>query len=361
MTAERQLAYWLVGFALLFALLFALGDILLPFILGFAIAYLLDPVADMLVRWRAPRWLAATLLTVVFLVGIAAFLMLLVPLLQSQLLDMAARLPHYAELLRAKADAVLGMVQAKMSPEDLAQLRDAFGGVAGNTVQWLGRMLSSLWSGGLALVNLISLIVITPVVAFYLLRDWDLIVARIDRLLPRQHAETIREQCREVDRMLSGFARGQALVCLLLGLFYGAGLTLIGLDFGLIIGLATGLISFVPYFGMLTGLAVGIGLAFAQFSDWLPIALVAGVFVVGQVIEGNVITPKLVGDRVGLHPVWMIFALLAGGALFGFVGILLAVPAAATVGVLARFGVARYFASALYGGGGGDGDRSGGS
>ena len=354
MSAERQLAYWFVAIAVLFALLFALGSILLPFVLGFAISYFFDPVADFLERRRVPRWLAATLLTVIFLVAVAMFLVLLVPMLQAQLLDLAARIPQYAEMLRARAEDALALVQARLSPEEIAKLREAFGSVAGGTVGWLGRVLSSLWSGGLALVNLISMIVITPVVTFYLLRDWDRIVAWIDRLLPRQHAETIREQVREIDRMLAGFARGQALVCLILGAFYGVGLTIVGLEFGLVVGLTTGLISFVPYFGMLTGLALSVGLAAAQFDSWPPIAAVTAIFVVGQVIEGNIITPKLVGDRVGLHPVWMIFALLAGGALFGFVGILLSVPAAAVIGVLIRFGVSRYLSSPLYGADEGD-------
>jgi predicted PurR-regulated permease PerM len=191
--------------------------------------------------------------------------------------------------------------------------------------------------------------VITPVVTFYLLRDWDKLVAKLDQWLPRDSAETIRAQVALVDETLAAFARGQAIVCLLLGVFYGIGLTLVGLEYGLIIGLVTGLISFVPYFGMLTGMVVGVGLAFVQFDSLMPVVMVLAVFGVGQVIEGNVVTPKLVGDRIGLHPVWMIFALMAGGALFGFMGILLAVPVAATIGVLSRFALSRYLAGPLYG------------
>ena len=360
MSGERQLLYWVMALALSVAALVALGAVLLPFVLGMAIAYFLDPVADRLEGWGLGRTLAATAMTVVFLIAVVAFLVLLAPLLQAQLLDLATRIPAYADMVRERAESVLALVQARLTPEDLERLRDAAGGLAGNFVAWLGKLLSGIWSGGLALVNLVSLIVITPIVTFYMLRDWDRLVARLDGWLPRGHAATIRTLLGEIDAMLAAFARGQALVCLMLGAFYGIGLSLIGLDFGLVVGLATGLMSFVPFFGMLIGLVVAFGLALAQFDAWTPIVLVAIVFVVGQVVEGNFVTPKLVGDRVGLHPVWMIFALLAGGAWFGFLGVLLAVPVAATVGVLARFGLGRYLAGPLYGGGDGDGGGAGG-
>lgn len=349
MTREKQAAYWFVGLALCFWALVVLGDILLPFVFGLAIAYFVDPAADKLEDWGLPRWAAATLLTVLFIFGVVAFLLLLVPLLQSQVVNLVSRLPDYAEALRRHADHLLALAEAKLSVEDYEKIRGAVGGFAGDTVAWLGKMLGRVWSGGLALVNLLSLALITPIVTFYLLRDWDLIVARVDKLLPRRQASTLRELACEIDETLAGFARGQAMVCFLLGIFYAIALSLAGLEFGLVVGLATGLISFIPYFGAIIGGLISIGLAFAQFDDWTRIAIVAAIFAVGQVMEGNFITPKLVGDRVGLHPVWMIFALLAGGALFGFLGVLLAVPAAATIGVLARFAVSRYVASPLYG------------
>ena len=183
---------------------------------------------------------------------------------------------------------------------------------------------------------------------FYLLRDWDRIVATVDGWLPQRQAHIIRDQVSEIDSVLSAFVRGQFTVCIVLGVFYAVGLSVVGLDFGFIIGFGTGLISFVPYFGMLVGFVAGVGVAIAQFGEWQPVVLVAGVFVVGQFLEGNFITPKLVGDKIGLHPVWIIFALLAGGAVFGFTGILLAIPAAAIIGVLSRFGISQYLTSAAY-------------
>jgi predicted PurR-regulated permease PerM len=313
------------------------------------LAYLLDPIADFLERHRFPRWAAAGLITLIATAAVVSTLLLLVPLLQSQIVDFADRLPTYIDHLREKAAALLAVVQARISPEDMASIREKLGGAAGpNALAWIAKFLTRLWGGGIALLNLLSLLVITPIVMFYLLRDWDQIVQAIDSWVPRHLAPVVREQITEIDNVLSGFLRGQFSVCVLLGVLYAIGLTAVGLDFGLIIGFVTGLISFVPYFGMLIGCAIGLGVAIAQFPDWQHIAMVAGVFVVGQFFEGNFITPKLVGDRIGLHPTWIIFALLAGGALFGFTGILLAVPVAAVVGVLGRFSIQQYKLSEAY-------------
>lgn len=343
MNGSSRARYWFIGFVLFMGGLFLLSEILLPFVAGIILAYLLDPFADWLESHKCPRWVAAGLITLMAATGVIIAFLLLVPLLQGQLVDLAQKLPGYAELLRDRAIELLALVQSELSPEEMAALKDKIGGIAGpNALAWLGGLVGKLWGGGLALVNLLSLLVITPIVQFYLLRDWDEIITTVDGWLPRPQAPVIREQVAAIDDVLSAFLRGQFSVCLLLGIFYAIGLTIIGLDFGLIIGLMTGLISFVPYFGMLIGFAVGLGVAVAQFGSWEPMAMVAGVFVVGQFLEGNFITPKLVGDKVGLHPVWIIFALLASGALFGFTGILLAVPVAAVIGVLGRFAIQRY-------------------
>jgi predicted PurR-regulated permease PerM len=215
-------------------------------------------------------------------------------------------------------------------------------------LSWLGGLLVGLVSSGVALINLLSLLFITPLVAFYLLRDWPKITARIDHWLPKAEAKTVRAQLREIDRTLAGFARGQALVCLALAIFYAVTLTAAGLDFGVLVGLFAGLASFIPFLGAFGGGLLSIGLALIQFPTWSQVFVIAVIFVAGQIIEGYVLTPKLVGDRVGLHPVWIIFALMVGGALFGFLGLLLAVPAAAAAGVLVRFAIERYLASPFY-------------
>lgn len=343
---------WLAGLAIFCLLLFLLRGVLLPFVAGMLVAYFLDPVADRLEKAGCSRTLAVVIITGVFFLALAALIILLIPVLQAQITGFIGRLPGYLELLRGHVEPLLERATQSLPGGELDQLRSALGAYAGNVVQWVGGIIRRIWSGGMALLNLLSLLIITPLVAFYLLLDWDHMVDRIDSLFPRSIVPVVRQQATEIDRTLSAFVRGQATVCLLLGIFYAIGLTLVGLDFGLIVGLGTGIISFVPYFGMAIGLAVGMGIAFAQFSEWVPIALVAAVFAAGQFIEGNFLTPRMVGEKVGLHPVWVIFAVLAGGALFGLTGVLLSIPAAACIGVLVRFAVARYQQSAVYRDGG---------
>ena len=348
MSPERRLGLWLLVLLGACILIYLLRGALLPFLAGMAIAYLLDPLADRLEALKCPRGLAAAIILGTFFFAVVAVLVVLAPMLQNQVADFIARVPKYVNSLEAVAEPLIAHIKAQLTEAQLERLREAAAGFAGDAVGLLGGLVRNLFSGGVAVVNVLSLIVIMPVVAFYLLRDWDRIIASLDALLPLGAAETVREQLHEIDTRLSGFVRGQAIVCLVLGTWYAVGLSLVGLDFGLLIGLGAGLISFIPYFGTAVGLGVGLGLAFAQFSEWLPIALVAAVFVSGQVLEGFVLTPNLVGERVGLHPVWVLFALMAGGGLMGFTGVVLAVPAAAAIGVLVRFAVERYLQSPLY-------------
>jgi predicted PurR-regulated permease PerM len=252
----------------------------------------------------------------------------------------------------------LQRLQGQLPAAEVQDLGAVAKSYAGDAAKWVAGLLTRIWTGGLAIVNLVSLVVVTPVVAFYLLNDWDRIVARIDGLLPRDHAPVIREQVREMDEIISSFVRGVASVAVILAVFYGVSLSAIGLTYGLVVGIGAGLISFIPYAGAIIGLAVALALALFQFESWTPVALVAAVFVVGQLLESNVITPRLVGERIGLHPVWVMFALLGGGLLFGFLGVLLAVPAAAVIGVLVRFAIAQYRQSPLYRGSGASGPDS---
>lgn len=349
MTAERRVLWWAAALALLFGALYAVSAVLLPFVVGFALAYLLDPVADRMETAGMRRWLAAAIITSTTVIMAIVIVLLLVPLLQVQVTDFIGRVPRYLDLLREQAMSLMELLRAKLSDEDMKAVRDRIGSIASpDALSWVGKALGQIWGGGVALFNLLSLLFITPIVAFYMLRDWDRIVAAVDGWLPRDHLETIRGIARDIDRVLSGFVRGQLLVCLGLGAFYGIGLSIVGLDFGLFIGIVTGLLSFVPIFGMLIGFVVGIGVALVQFGLAWPVVAVAVVFAIGQFVEGNFVTPKIVGERVGLHPVWTIFALLAGGAIAGFTGLLLAVPAAAVIGVLSRFAVNRWTGSAAY-------------
>ena len=351
LTWKTELRFWLIAFVVFFAALYVLRGVLLPFVAGMAVAYLLDPVCDWLERKGLSRTLATTLLTLVFLLLTVGSILLLVPLVAGQLTGLIGRLPDLIAFLNTQVQQLLQVIETRLDPEIMAQVQGALADFGKKLAQWGTAALVGLASRGAAFANLLSLIIITPVVTFYLLRDWDRIVDTVDSWLPKHMAGDIREQMTNVDTMLAGFVRGQSSVCAILGIFYAVGLTLAGLDFGLLIGLAAGILTFIPFVGSAVGLVASVGMALVQFDDWLRIGIVAAIFVVGQVMEGNFLTPKLVGDRVGLHPVWVIFALLAGGFLFGFVGVLLAVPVAAVIGVLARFMLTRYLDSVFYWGG----------
>lgn len=354
MTSRQRLRFWLIGAAAFLVLLYLLRGVMLPFVAGMAVAYFLDPLADRLERAGLSRLLATLIITLVFFGLLVLGLTLLAPMIQQQALTFVHNVPSYAEALQTRLMPLVEEIYRHLSPEDLDKLRASAGAYAGTAVTWGLGVVKGVLSGGIAVMSILSLLFITPVVTFYLLRDWDVMVRKVDSWLPRHHAETIRFELREIDRTIAGFVRGQAIVCMVLAVFYGAGLTLTGLDLGLMIGLFTGLGAFVPYVGMLIGLIASVGLALAQGGEWHLLGGVGLVFLVGNMLEGNFLTPKLVGDRVGLHPVWIIFSLLAGGALFGFVGILLAVPAASVIGVLTRFALDNYMKSSLYDGGAGD-------
>lgn len=341
---QKQLLYWGIAAAVFLMILWSLGHVLLPFVLGGAIAYFLDPVADRLERVGLSRVAATGLITIVGILIFVLMALLVIPTLVNQALQLVNVAPEYARSITAFLTEKLPSLL-----DDSSTLRQSISSL-GETIQSRGaQLLETALSSVASLLNVVVLLVIVPVVSVYLLLDWDRMVARIDDLLPRDHADTIRNLAREIDATLASFIRGMGTVCLILGTYYAIALMIVGLQFGLVVGFVAGLVTFIPYLGALIGGALAIGLALFQFwGDWISIGLVAGIFVVGQVVEGNILTPKLVGSSVGLHPVWLILALSVFGAAFGFVGMLVAVPVAAAIGVVTRFGVAQYKDSLLY-------------
>lgn len=351
LTYRRQLLFWLGALVLLIVFLAVFSSILLPFVAGMALAYLLDPIADWLERRGFGRLSATLLILVLFLIIFIVALIVLVPLVIEQLAGLIERLPELVGELQSIVQPLIDSEFARSLGINAETLRGQVGDFVATGATWLAAMLGSLWAGGQALLGLLSLLVITPVVAFYLLYDWDRMVARVDAFLPRQHAPVIRDLAGQMNRAISAFVRGQGLVCLILGAFYAVALTAIGLNFGLLIGLVAGLLSFIPFVGTIVGFVASVGVAAIQFwPEWVWILVTAGIFIVGQFLEGYVLQPKLIGESVGLHPVWLMFALLAFGYLFGFVGALIAVPVAAVVAVLVRFGINTYLSSPFYAG-----------
>jgi predicted PurR-regulated permease PerM len=345
---RRASVFWTAALALFVVALWLLSPILLPFVAGCAIAYFLAPAVDRLERLRVPRGLAAAAVLLVFFVALGTVLLLLVPVIELEAAELARRAPAMVEAARRQIQDILELAQQRLSPDDLAKIKDMAGGMTSAALGWAAQLTQRLLTSGLALANLLSLVVVTPVVAFFLLRDWSLIVGEIDHWLPRRHAETIRAEARLIDATLAGFVHGQFMVGLVLAIYYGAALTWAELNFAVILGILIGVLSFVPLVGILTGFFLALGLGLIEFGLSTPLAIVVAIFGVGYLLDSNFLSPRLVGSRVNLHPVWIIFALLAFGSLFGFIGVLLAVPAAAVIGVLIRFAIARYLESPLY-------------
>jgi predicted PurR-regulated permease PerM len=343
--------FWLGVAAGFLLLLWLLNDILLPFVVGAVVAYFFDPVVTRLRRAGLNRTWATTVVTIVAVLIATGAAMAVVPPLFAQIQALIGKAPEYVVKAAQRVQPMIEPVREKLGLPTLSlqELQAEATQRAGQALALLGSVAERVAQRGVAIINLLGLLFITPVVTFYLLRDWPRVLAAIDGSLPLDNAPTIRSLAHEANAAVAGYLRGQALVCLCLGTLYGVGLSLVGLQFGFVIGLIAGLISFIPFVGTLVGATLSIGMALAQFPpDWLGVAEVAAVFLIGHLLEGNVLSPKLVGDRVGLHPVWIMFALLAGGSLFGFVGVLIAVPVAAVIGVVVRHLLRRYHASSFY-------------
>lgn len=349
MTFTRPMAFWSAALAALVALVWLLHEILLPFVAGMVLGYLLDPLANRIERLGIGRLAAAILIIGLCGFAIVFLLILMAPLLIGQLAAFVEQLPDFLSRLHALVTDsnrpwLTKIVGASLGEQNLSDATKQ-----ASTAALL--FLHSLMAGGQALLSAFWLLVITPVVAFYMIYDWQRIIATVDGWLPRTYADTIRTLAREIDAAIAGFIRGQTAICLIIASLYSVGLTMIGLNYGLLIGATAGFLSFIPYVGSLTGLVLAVGVALAQFwPDAVSILSVIGICIVCQFLEDYVLAPALVGSIIGLHPLWLMFSLFAFGYLFGFVGLLLAVPMAAAIAVLIRFALRQYLASSLYSG-----------
>lgn len=345
---NKKWVFWIAVIILLVWFLFAIKAILLPFVVGILLAYFLDPAADRLEKWGLSRVSATCVITLGFFCLLGILLVLLLPPLFDQINGLLTSLPDLIQEGQRLAEQQFRRITGQLDAADLQTAKNAVNQVSNEIFQTLTAMTTDMLQSGFALINLISLIVLTPVVAFYLLRDWDRFVAHINSLLPQEHAPVIREQLRKIDETISGFVRGTLNVMLVLSAFYIVSLSLAGLKFAIIIGMIGGFMIIIPYVGTLLSGAAAVGMAMLQFDDPAYIMAVLGIFITGQVLEGYVLTPKLIGEKVGLHPLWLIFGMLAGATLFGFVGVFLAVPVTAIIGVLMRFAIEQYRQSEYY-------------
>ncbi|HQT64353.1 MAG: AI-2E family transporter [Acidocella sp. 20-57-95] len=325
------------------------SSVLMPFVVAAGVAYFLDPAVSHLSGRGIPRSIGTTIVLGAVLLFVVLFILLLYPVITAQASILVANLPGYIKTAQTDFGHIVTDLQARLGPGVMSQkLKDLASNQAGEIVSFVESTASSILGSGFAVVNILTLFVITPIVAFYFLRDWPSIVHHVDTWLPRPYEAVIRVQALEVNRILAAWIRGQAICCLMLAVIYATGLTIVGLDLGLIVGLAAGILSFIPYVGTIIGASSSVLLVLSQSPGWHGVLSVLAVFALGQAINDYIIQPRFLGDRVGLPAVWVIFSLFAGGAAFGFLGIMLAVPVTATLGVLARFWLKRYLMSPLY-------------
>lgn len=348
MRLELQTRFWLITFAVFAGLVWLLQPVLLPFVAGLATAYFLAPVVNTLARHKVPRWAGSLGVLLAFGLIVSLVLMLILPMISSQIGALLNALPGAIEKIRNQYMPWVEHWVTQISPGDVDKIHNAATQSASEVAGFLGNMLKDLVANGVHLIDTIATMIVIPVVAFFVLRDWPMLTATIDSILPRRYYDVIHSQLNEIDSTLSGFIRGQALVCLALGSVYSVGLSFTGLDYSAAIGVTAGLLSFIPFVGTIFGWGTSLILALGQFGDWEHIAGVLVVFIFGHILESYVLTPKLVGQRVGLHSVWVLFALITGAKLMGFLGVLIAVPTAAVLGVLIRFMVRQYRNSPLY-------------
>jgi predicted PurR-regulated permease PerM len=351
MTITRPITFWIAMLAALLALAVLLREVLLPFVAGMVLAYLLDPLANRLERLGMNRLLATLAIVIIVFLAIASAMIATVPVIVREFGLFVDNFPHYVRRLHDIATDPARPWLSKIVGDGLAQAERSLGELSTLASSWLGTFLQSVWSGGRALISVLSLAVVTPIVACYLIYDWNRMIAAVDNWIPPASRETVRALAREVDDTIGGFVRGQSALCLVLAIYYAAALWLIGLKHGPMIGFAAGLLSFIPYVGAFSGLVIATCVAIAQFwPSWTSILLVPLIFVLGNSFGDYVLAPYLVGRRIRLGPVWIMFALFAFGYLFGFVGLLIAVPLAAAIGVLMRFALRQYYASPIYAG-----------
>ncbi|MDX2288340.1 MAG: AI-2E family transporter [Hyphomicrobiaceae bacterium] len=346
---ERQVLFWLVSAIALVGLLGLLKDILLPFVAGMLIAYGLNPLADGLERLGLPRIAASVLIVAGLLVAFVLALIFLLPVLAIQIEQFVAALPGEMQRLKGILEVWAREAFGDRYPQVQQGIDRAFASLGANWDTIAAWAAQSLWTQGRAVFNVVSIILVTPLVVFYLLVDWKRMLGEVDHWLPLDHADVLRQMGRDINASVAAFIRGQGTVCLVLGLFYAVSLWAIGLNYGVLIGLGTGLAAFVPFIGWIIGATTATALAALQFwPETVPILMVMGVFLAGQALDAGFLSPAIVGSRIGLHPVWLLFALFAFSYLFGLVGVLVAVPLAAAMGVIVRYGLRAYLASSVY-------------
>lgn len=348
MTVRNQALFWSLAFLGLLGFVYLFKAVLMPFVLGMAIAYLLNPLVGALGKVKIKRGPAALILSSVFFIFVALFLAILIPVLYKQGVQFAEDVPKYFDSAMTWLEPYTVQVMGLIGEGEEVDIKALLSSHVGTAAQVTKQILSHLAASGQAAVNMLSILVLTPIVTYFMMKEWDKITTWAKGLMPRDHKDTILNLLKQIDEKIAGFVRGQISIAFILAISYAIALSIAGLKYGFLIGLISGLISIIPMVGSTVGLLVSVGVAWFQSGDIVFVGIIGGIFLAGQLIEGNILSPKIVGDSVGLHPLWVFFALMAGGALFGVLGMLLAVPLAAAAGVLLAFAIKKYKASPFY-------------
>ena len=348
MTARNQALFWSLSFLGFLSFIYIFKSILLPFVLGIAVAYLLNPLVNAFRTAGIGRKLATFSILGGFLFVVAALLAVLAPVLSKQMTQLINDFPQYLDQVNQALTPYAQKVSALLGQENSEDIQGFLKDQSGMAINIAQNIAGGLAKGGQLFFDLVSVIVLMPVVAYFMMVEWNTMTDWVKDLMPRDHKKTILNLLSQMDQKISGFVRGQISVAVILAVLYAVALTIAGLKYGFLIGLVSGLLAIIPMVGSVIGLIVSVGVAWFQSGDLTFVAIIAGIFLAGQLLEGNVLSPKIVGESVGMHPLWVFFALMAGGSLFGILGMLLAVPVAAVAGVLLAFGIAQYKLSALY-------------
>lgn len=361
---QSQAIFWVIILLLFIGFLAVFSSVLTPFVIGIAVAYLLNPLINTLAKIKIPRTLSSLIILVGFFSLVIGLIAVISPILSRELAELSRNTPDYLDTLLASIEPHITRLQTLITGEDKplpnfdtidrkalnAKIMASLNGESlQNGAMALSKSVKAIANGGAAIGSFFTTLVLAPIVAFFMMRDWVKIKNWCTELMPQDHKPTILDLIKQIDEKVSGFVRGQITVAVALAFIYAIALTLAGLKYGFLIGFVSGLLSIIPMLGSIVGFVISIGVAWFQSGGDIGfLALIGGIFLVGQIVEGNILTPKLVGESVGLHPLWVFFAVMAGGAVLGLLGMFLAVPVAAVTGVLIAFGIARYKSSNLY-------------
>lgn len=343
-----QMKFWAGAAALFVTFIWIFKSVLMPFVLGIVIAYLLNPLVKRFSTRGIKRTTSTILILVVFFVLMTLLVVFTAPIIAKESKDLIAALPGYMDQLFVLIEPYKEWIKANIGGDYIAESKTFLKENMSKILSVSGGIAGGIAAGGQAVLGLLTTLVLTPLVAFFMMKEWPAITGWVEGLIPRQHEKMVQDLITQIDKKLAGFIRGQLTVAFLLGLIYAVALTVADLNYGFLIGITAGLLSIIPLVGSTLGLIVSVAVAWFQAGTIEYVSIIAAIFVVGQIIEGNILSPKLLGDSVGLHPLWILFALMAGGSLFGILGMLLAVPVAAVVGVFASFGIMQYKKSAFY-------------